>query len=122
MTTGPDPVSVEPCPRCGAAIGEPCRTPSGKKAKHVHRERFEAVYPPGSFDEEAEEITAARMTDQQVRDTVAGLRMREDERAVLLRRALAGEPEARFAVAAMKLAQEREKKEQLEPNTGGDHA
>ena len=40
--------------------------------------------------------TNNRMTDAQIKETVAALRMNETERAVLLKRALAGDPSARF--------------------------
>lgn len=40
------------------------------------------------------------MTDQQIRETVAKLKMRDDLKAVLLHRALAGEREALFVIAA----------------------
>jgi len=62
MTTGPDPTSLEPCPRCSAGVGEPCRSLSGKRTKRIHRERFEAVYPPGSPGEVAEELTPPSRT------------------------------------------------------------
>ncbi len=38
------------------------------------------------------------MTSQQIRETVASMRMPEEDKEILLRRALAGEPEARLAV------------------------
>ncbi len=38
------------------------------------------------------------MTNQQIRDTVAAMRMLDEDKEILLRRALAGEPEARLAV------------------------
>jgi hypothetical protein len=38
------------------------------------------------------------MTSQQIRETVASMRMSEEDKEILLRRALAGEPEARLAV------------------------
>jgi hypothetical protein len=39
-----------------------------------------------------------RMTDEEVRKTVAAMRMSDGDKEILLRRALAGEPEARLAV------------------------
>jgi hypothetical protein len=47
-----------------------------------------------------------RLTDQEVKDTVAAARMRDAEKAVLLKRALAGHPESRFAVAWLKRRQD----------------
>ena len=41
-----------------------------------------------------------RMTDEQIRETVAALRMPQKERKSLLKRALAGDPAARFVVFA----------------------
>ncbi len=63
-----------------------------------------------------------RMTDEEIREVVGRIRASDAEKAALLKRALRGEPEARFAVAAKRLAQEREAMERLEPKTGGDHA
>jgi len=40
----------------------------------------------------------ARMTNQQMKETVAAMRMSDEDKEILLRRALAGEPEARLAV------------------------
>ena len=39
-----------------------------------------------------------KLTDEEVRETVAAMRMPDEDREILLRRALAGEPEARLAV------------------------
>ena len=49
------------------------------------------------------------MTDAQIRETVARMRMRDAERQILLRRALAGEPEARFVVRALAIRQKAAK-------------
>ena len=38
------------------------------------------------------------MTNQQMKETVAAMRMSDEDKEILLRRALAGEPEARLAV------------------------
>ena len=38
------------------------------------------------------------LTDEEVRETVAAMRMSDEDKEILLRRALAGEPEARLAV------------------------
>jgi len=46
------------------------------------------------------------MTDAQIRETVARMRMRDAERQILLRRALAGEPGARFVIFAQRRRQE----------------
>ncbi len=39
-----------------------------------------------------------RLTDEEVRETVAAMRMPDGDKEILLRRALAGEPEARLAL------------------------
>ena len=39
-----------------------------------------------------------RLTDEEVRETVAAMRMPDGDKEILLRRALAGDPEARLAV------------------------
>lgn len=41
-----------------------------------------------------------RLTDEQIRETVATMRISEADKAIILRRALAGEPAARFTVYA----------------------
>ena len=38
------------------------------------------------------------MTNQQMKETVAAMRMSDEDKEILLRRALAGDPEARLAV------------------------
>lgn len=50
-----------------------------------------------------------RLTDEEVRETVAAMRMPDGDREILLRRALAGEPEARLSVfwAAQRRESER---------------
>jgi hypothetical protein len=45
-----------------------------------------------------EDALETRLTDEEVRETVAALRMPDGDKEILLRRALAGEPEARLAV------------------------
>ena len=49
------------------------------------------------------------MTDEQIRSAVAALRASDDEKGILLRRALAGEPEALFVVRALAIRQQAAK-------------
>ena len=48
-----------------------------------------------------------RLTDEQIRQTVAAMKTKPAYKAVLLERALGGEQEARFAVYALFLRQQR---------------
>jgi hypothetical protein len=45
------------------------------------------------------------MTEQDIRETVARIRASDHEKAILLARALRGEPEALFVIAAKRKAQ-----------------
>jgi hypothetical protein len=45
------------------------------------------------------------MTEREIKETIAAIRMRQEERDVLLRRALSGEREALFVVAAKRKQQ-----------------
>jgi hypothetical protein len=40
------------------------------------------------------------LTEKQITDTVAAMRVPAEEKALLVKRALAGEPEARFVIVA----------------------
>jgi hypothetical protein len=53
----------------------------------------------------------SRLSAQEIREAVSRMRMKDEFKELLIRRALAGEQEARFAIFALVLREQREGKE-----------